>query len=80
YNRAESDMKFLSASDLKTQFENNANVHVLSGSFLASGKNIAEAVHSKPLWKYFLAAALAFLLLETLLLRFWETDQFAKAA
>lgn len=80
YNRAESDMKFLSASDLKTQFENNANVHVLSGSFLASGKNIAEAVHSKPLWKYFLAAALAFLLLETLLLRFWKTDQFAKAA
>lgn len=80
YNRAESDMKFLSASDLKTKFENNTNVHVLSGSFLASGKNIAETIHSKPLWKYFLAAALAFLLLETLMLRFWETDQFAKAA
>lgn len=79
YNRAESNMKFLNSTVLKKIFENNPNVNVLSGSFLASGKKITEAVHSKPLWKYFLSAALLFLLAEILLLRFWKTEQFAKA-
>lgn len=79
YNRAESNMQFSTTADLKKTYEYATNVNILSGAFTASGKKLADAVHAKPLWRYFLLAALFFLLIETLLLRFWKTEQFAKA-
>jgi hypothetical protein len=80
YSRAESQMKFLTESELKNIFGKDNNVNVFTESMALAVKNIAEKVHSKPLWKYFLMASLFFLLIETLLLRLWKTQPLAKPA
>jgi hypothetical protein len=79
YDRNESNMQYFNEKGLKQLFDKNSNVNIISGNVASGGKKISESVNAKPLWKYFLIAALLFLLAETLLLRFWKTEQFAKA-
>ena len=68
-NRNESGMKFLSEQDIASQtkelryFEvNNSNAQVL-------GVQISDALSGKSLWRWFVLAALIFLLIEILLLK-----------
>jgi hypothetical protein len=73
YDKAESQFKTYKVDDLKRIFAGKKNVQVLdevsarefAGTFNAMNLN-------KPLWRYFIMAALAFLLVEVLLLRFWK--------
>ena len=72
YNRSESDLTYLDGNEL-ADLGNIANVSVLDADNQASliGE-IRERNEGTPLWRYFIWAALAFLLVEVLLLRFWK--------
>lgn len=67
----ESEMDFYSPEELRKAFSDNPNVTVfdnlLDGDFVQS---FADNNLGKSLWKYFIYAALAFLLIEILLVRF----------
>lgn len=74
YNRLESDMTFNSSDELK---EIIANKHMAGVSLLEiTGKPFAQALEDLSkgiqLWKWFILAALLFLMFEVLLLRFWK--------
>ena len=69
YDRRESDLTYTSPEELAAI----GGVKVLSattGTSLADG--IREANEGRPLWKYFIWLALACLLAEALVLRFWR--------
>lgn len=72
YGKAESDMSFYSRDDLKNTFSKSKNVQVYD--FSKQGKDFISEFKAQNiqmnLWKYFLIAALGFLLIETLLIRF----------
>ena len=68
YNRAESEMSFLSNSELLEQFA-SSQINVLESNSQGITQKIVEARSGKPLWKLCIIFALAFLLVETLLLR-----------
>jgi hypothetical protein len=72
YNRSESDLTYLDGDEL-ADLGSIANVSVLDADNQASliGE-IRERNEGTPLWRYFIWAALAFLLVEVLLLRFWK--------
>jgi hypothetical protein len=75
YHRRESDMTFFSANDLSGIFEDYGldNFMVLKNPQNRSLTNvIAEINAGVRLWKLFIALALAFLLAEVALLRFWK--------
>jgi len=73
YDKSESQFKTYKADELKRLFADRKNVQVIdevsarefAGTFNAMNLN-------KPLWRYFIIAALVFLLAEVLLLRFWK--------
>ena len=71
HDNEESLMDYYSTDELKSIFENQPNVTVfddmMNGDFV---KSFAENNIGTSLWKYFLYAALAFLLAEILLVRF----------
>lgn len=72
YNRAESDLDYLSGDEL-AELASLPNVGLLDADNQASLiGDIRERNEGTPLWRYFLWAALAFLLMEVLLLRFWK--------
>jgi len=72
YSRNESIQKFATDVELKEQF-GGAKVSV-SNSTAASLKNATDSLSSgTPLWKFFIALCLIFLLIEILLLRFLKS-------
>lgn len=73
YNRSESDLDYLNAEEL-AELASLPNVDLLDADNQASLiGDIRERNEGTPLWRYFLWAALAFLLMEVLLLRFWKS-------
>ncbi len=72
YNRVESELKTYKATELENQVEKLGlkNVIVVGESEKGISERINEANDGKQLWKLFLGLALAFLLIEVLLLRF----------
>lgn len=72
YGKSESDMSFYSMDELKNTFSKNKNVQIYD--FSKQGKDFIDEFKSKNiqmnLWKYFIIAALALLLIEVLLIRF----------
>ncbi|MEX0812270.1 MAG: BatA domain-containing protein [Chitinophagales bacterium] len=72
YNRSESEMDFLSNADLKTEAE-NYNFKIID-NYKAGLTNIVQQLDSGiALWKLCITFALAFLMIEALLLRFWPS-------
>jgi hypothetical protein len=72
YNREESNLRYLSAKDLKTSFNSNVNVWDQ-----ALESNLTQLIGEKDrgviLWKWCIILALLFLALEVLLIRLWKT-------
>ena len=72
YDRREADLTYLEAADLDA-LGDIANVEVIDADNQASFLgDIRAANEGTPLWRYFIWAALAFFLVEVLLLRFWR--------
>ncbi|NOS57551.1 MAG: hypothetical protein HOP37_15025 [Cyclobacteriaceae bacterium] len=73
-DKTESKLKRLNETDLRAVFGENADVYTFDTT---STQAIAEAIKENyqgiPLWKYALVAALFFILMEVLLLRFWKS-------
>ncbi len=72
YNRAESVMNFMQSDDLRKAFASLSNVNVLNENISNVTAKVKSLDKATLLWKYFLIAALLFLALEILLLRFWK--------
>ncbi len=74
FDRAESDLSFYSNSELADQIKTNPAMTVISQEQQA-GINVAisEKDQGIVLWRWFLWAAIAFLLVEALLIRFLKT-------
>lgn len=73
YDRQESRMEFMSKDEAMADLERNGT---LTASFidietLQSG-DFSAAIAGSPLWRYFIIAALIFLAIEVLLLKFWK--------
>ena len=72
FDRKESDLTYLDGNEL-ADLANIPNVGLLDADNQASLiGDIRERNEGTPLWRYFIWAALAFLLVEVLLLRFWR--------
>ncbi|MBC6993863.1 BatA domain-containing protein [Neolewinella lacunae] len=72
YDRRESDLSYLSPEDL-ANLAANPGIDLLDAANQASLiGDIQERNEGTPLWRYFIWAALLFLLAEVLLLRFWK--------
>ncbi|MEM6397632.1 MAG: BatA domain-containing protein [Bacteroidota bacterium] len=72
YDRAESNLDYLSSEEIESLTGGNANI--------LNGQNEADLISTiqtnnegRPLWQYFIWGVLVFLLIEVLLLRFWKT-------
>lgn len=76
YDRGESVMNFYSEDDLSGQIKSAGllNWSILEASVQDVGKSLAELNKGVSLWKYAIVLALLFLLIETLLIRFWKTS------
>ncbi len=75
YPREESEMKFENKENLLKRF-NAAGftaLEILDGNQKELGNSIAQLDEGKPIWKYFIIAALLFFLLEILLIRFMKS-------
>ena len=73
YNRHESDLRCFSREELQKQIgeQKRNNIQIIAGE--PDRSNILEVRNQQRiLWKWLLAAALTFLLLEGILLRFWR--------
>jgi len=75
YNRSESDLKYYTSNELSSILEKKGinNIKVLAESRKPAGEAISELNLGKRLWKYFVWAALLFLMGEVLLIRLWKT-------
>ena len=72
YNRAESDLDYLSGEEL-AELATAPHVDLLDAdNQISLIGDIRERNEGTPLWRYFLWGALAFLLAEVLLLRLWK--------
>jgi hypothetical protein len=74
YDRAESDMRFLSPAELTNQIEkyrikNTSVIEIQTRNF---SQVFDEIQHGKKLWKLFLLFALLFLAAEAMIIRFWK--------
>lgn len=75
YDRTESDMALLDASELET-LAGEMGGSIISGSMDQDiSTMIAERERGMPLWKYFIIATLVFLGIEVLLLKFWKPNK-----
>ncbi len=74
YDRAESVMQFYTANDLKEFItkQNLRNIQVIDTPDKPIVQTLTEMSQGIRLWKWFVIAALLFLLAESLLLRFWK--------
>jgi hypothetical protein len=71
YNRSESDMKYVSASDIKDKIT-GTGAAVLNPGKVSLKKEVMELEAGINLWKWFIWASLVFLLGETIITRFWK--------
>lgn len=71
YSRKESEMKFLSGSEIKEQTA-GIKAAVLDAGNISLSHTIKEAQAGTKIWKWFILATLLFLLAETLVTRFWK--------
>jgi hypothetical protein len=71
YNRKESVMKFVSASDIKDRIS-GTGANVLNPGKVSLKKEVKELEAGINLWKWFIWASLVFLLGETIITRFWK--------
>lgn len=75
FNRTESDLRVFSESELSEMCENRKSLKLIDNVLQA---NIAETVSEKDkgivLWKWFIVIALLFLLVESLLIRFFRVQ------
>lgn len=76
YDRRESVMNFLSEAELKTAIGQAGfeSWNLLEASVQDVGKTLSQLNKGISLWKYAIVLALLFLLIETLLIRFWKTS------
>ncbi|MBK8443899.1 MAG: BatA and WFA domain-containing protein [Sphingobacteriales bacterium] len=72
YNRKESDLKYLALDSLKQKY-NAANIKIIDNPDADLAGLVGEIDQGVALWKWCLLAALLFLAIEVLLLRFWKT-------
>ena len=72
FNRKESDLRFADAEQLKTVIGEVSGITVLSEGKKEISRLISERNHGRKLWKWFIIAALIFILAEVLLLRFFR--------
>jgi len=72
FDRTESNLKYRSISDLKTAFEPDVTIYgeELEANF---SEIIKQKEFGKYFWKWCLIGALLFLLIESLLIRYWRT-------
>jgi hypothetical protein len=71
YDKKESMLDHYTTEELKAVWGNLPNVQfIATDNALNFAKNIVEQYTNKPFWRYFLVAALLFLLAEILVLRF----------
>ncbi|MBW6490240.1 MAG: BatA domain-containing protein [Lentimicrobium sp.] len=75
YNRKESDLRCAGLEELKQVAMKVPGTEVLSEGKKEVSKIIAERNHGHKLWKWFVAAALLFILSEVLLLRFFRRSK-----
>ena len=75
YDRKESEMKFMSEEEItnKSAAAHLSEWRVLKSSVPDLGKTLNAMNQGVPLWKYAILLTLIFLLVETLLIRFWKT-------
>ena len=72
YDRSESDLSYYAEDEL-AELTRSPNVAIFNAENQASLiGDIRERNEGTPLWRYFIWAALAFFLVEVLLLRFWK--------
>jgi hypothetical protein len=71
YNRLESDLSYFSFNELKESLGDFFKVFTPGEASILSA-NVSEQNQGVILWRYFLIAALIFLLLETFILRWWK--------
>lgn len=74
YDRSESVMDFYTQDELKQLIEKsrNNNIQIINAGMNSLSQIVNEINRGIPLWRWFIFAALAFLLAEVLLLRFWK--------
>ncbi|MBC7449268.1 MAG: BatA domain-containing protein [Hymenobacteraceae bacterium] len=71
YDKRESDLSQYASAELKAAVATNPHIHVYeAGAGLGAIEQLRADTLGEPLWKYALGAALLFLLLEVLLIRF----------
>ncbi len=72
FNRKESDLSYAGVDQLMDRYSQNAKIwdEVAAADF---GQIINEKTGGKTYWRWCIIGALIFLLLETLILRFWKT-------
>ncbi len=71
FDRRESQLDFLSDEELKELLGDRVQI-VDATNEAAFASQLQSSEQGKPLWRYFIWAALLFLLVEVLLLRFWK--------
>jgi hypothetical protein len=75
YSRKESDLRRMSLEELKKMAGEITGFTVLAEGKKEIGQLIAERNNGLKLWKWFLIAALVFMLAEVLLLRFFRRQE-----
>jgi hypothetical protein len=74
YDRRESDLHCYTGDEVNALLKRSGVKYfaVIKGKQASLAKQIHDINQGTPLWKYFLLGALAFLLAEILLIRFWK--------
>ena len=74
YNRRESDLRFFSEAELEEKIADKANSgwQLYTSSVPDLQKSLTLENKGRPLWKYAIIAALLFLFIEILLIRYWK--------
>lgn len=72
YNRRESDMQYVSDSELEKAAQQQTVSFITSANNMNLTHRIAEHANGLPLWKYCITFAIAFLVIEILLLKFFR--------
>ncbi len=75
YDRMESRMEFISEKEAMDELERNGilDIDFIPTDNLKQGGMLSKSVAGTQLWRYFIIAALCFLALEVLLLKFWKS-------
>jgi hypothetical protein len=71
FDRSESDITTLSTQEIRDQFGTDVTI-IENIVFADLSSVISQDMFGKPLWKWCLSLSLLFLMLETILLRFWK--------